>query len=100
MKVTEVNVRKMFDEGILKAVVSVTFDDCFVVHDIKVVDTGEKKMVVMPSVKTANGRFRDTVHPMTSEFRKHRRKGRDEDEAGGISKGGQIRTHSQLYNLK
>ena len=71
MKVTEVNVRKMFDEGILKAIVSVTFDDCFVVHDIKVVDTGEKKMVVMPSVKTADGRFRDTVHPMTSEFRKH-----------------------------
>lgn len=71
MKVTEVNVRKMFDEGILKAIVSVTFDDCFVVHDIKVVDTGEKKMVVMPSVKTADGRFRDTVHPMTSKFRKH-----------------------------
>jgi stage V sporulation protein G len=71
MKVTEVNVRKMFDEGVLKAIVSVTFDDCFAVHDIKVVDTGTKKMVVMPSVKTADGRFRDTVHPMTSEFRKH-----------------------------
>lgn len=71
MKVTEVNVRKVFDEGVLKAIVSVTFDDCFAVHDIKVVDTGEKKMVVMPSVKTADGRFRDTVHPMTSEFRKH-----------------------------
>lgn len=71
MKVTEVKVRKMFDEGVLKAIVSVTFDDCFAVHDIKVVDTGTKKLVVMPSVKTADGSFRDTVHPLTFEFRKY-----------------------------
>ena len=69
MKITELKVRKTFDEGVRKAVVTVVFDDCLAVHDIKVVDTGTKRMVVMPAVKTAEGRFRDTVHPMNSQFR-------------------------------
>ena len=69
MKITEVKVRKTFEEGPLKAVVSVTFDDCLVVHDIKLVNANGKTFVVMPSTKTTDGGYRDTVHPINAEFR-------------------------------
>ena len=69
MKITNVKVRKFFEEGPLKAVVSVTFEDCLAVHDIKVVEAGAKRFVVMPAVKSADGTYRDTVHPINSEFR-------------------------------
>jgi stage V sporulation protein G len=69
MKITNVKVRKIFEEGPLKAVVSVTFDDCFVVHDIKVVEASNKRFVVMPSVKTVDNSYRDIAHPVGSEFR-------------------------------
>ena len=69
MKITEVRVRKLFNEGPLKAVVSVTFDNCLAVHDIKVVEANSKTFVVMPSVKNSDGTYRDTVHPINSEFR-------------------------------
>lgn len=69
MKITSVKVRKIFEEGPLKAVVSVTFDDCFVVHDVKVVEASDKRFVVMPSVKTADNSYRDIAHPVGAEFR-------------------------------
>ena len=53
----------------MKAVVSVTFDDCLAVHDIKVINAGERFFVVMPSRKNPDGSYRDVVHPINSEFR-------------------------------
>ena len=70
MVITDVKIRKIFEEeGPLKAVASVVFDDCLAVHDIKVIEARDKQFVVMPTVKMANGTYRDTVHPMTSELR-------------------------------
>ena len=66
MQITDVRVRKVAKEGKLKAVVSITMDDEFVVHDIKVIE-GEKGMfIAMPSKPTANGEHRDTAHPINS----------------------------------
>lgn len=69
MKITDVKIRKTFEEGPLKAVASVTFDDCFAVHDVKVIEAKEKTFVIMPSTKLADGTYRDIVHPINSEFR-------------------------------
>ena len=69
MKITGVKVRKLFPEGPMKAVVSVTFDDCLAVHDVKVINAGERFFVVMPSRKKSDGTFRDIVHPINSDFR-------------------------------
>ena len=69
MKITDVKVRKFFDEGPMKAVVSVTFDDCLAVHDIKVIYARDRYFIVMPSRKNPDGTYRDIVHPINSEFR-------------------------------
>lgn len=69
MKITNVKVRKLFDEGPMKAVVSVTLDDCFAVHDIKVIEVKDKTFIVMPSVKKEDGTYRDIAHPIGIEFR-------------------------------
>ena len=61
--------RKVSQEGKMKAVVSVTFDDCFVVHDIKVIEGKEKLFAAMPSRKAADDAYRDIVHPITTEMR-------------------------------
>lgn len=69
MQITDVRVRKITKEGKMKAVVSITLDDEFVVHDIKVIE-GEKGMfIAMPSKPTANGEHRDTAHPINSTTR-------------------------------
>ena len=69
MQITDVRVRKVAKEGKLKAVVSITMDDEFVVHDIKVIE-GEKGMfIAMPSKKTLDGDYRDTAHPINSGTR-------------------------------
>lgn len=69
MQITDVRVRKITKEGKMKAVVSITLDDEFVVHDIKVIE-GEKGMfIAMPSKPTANGEHRDTAHPINSATR-------------------------------
>ena len=70
MQITEVKVRKLFEEGPLKAVASVTLDNCFVVHDVKVVEAKDKLFIVMPATKTKEGVYRDTVHPVNASFRK------------------------------
>jgi stage V sporulation protein G len=69
MQVTDIKIRKFFDEGPMKAVVSVTFDDCLAVHDIKVIYARERYFIVMPSRKNPDGTYRDIVHPINSEFR-------------------------------
>ena len=69
MQITDVKVRKLFDEGPMKAVVSVTFDDALAVHDIKVIYARDRYFIVMPSRKNADGSYRDIVHPINAEFR-------------------------------
>lgn len=69
MEITDIRIRRMNREGKMKAVVSVTFDNSFVVHDIKVIESQEKLFVAMPSRKTANGEFKDIAHPINSESR-------------------------------
>ena len=69
MQITDVRVRKITKEGKMRAVVSITLDDVFVVHDIKVIE-GEKGMfIAMPSKKASDGEYRDIAHPINSETR-------------------------------
>ncbi len=69
MEITDIRVRKINSEGRMKAVVSVTFDGSFVVHDIKVIEGQEKLFVAMPSRKTPEGEFKDIAHPINAETR-------------------------------
>jgi stage V sporulation protein G len=64
-----VRVRKIAKEGKMKAIVSVTLDDEFVVHDIKVIEGEKGLFIAMPSRKTADGEYRDIAHPINSETR-------------------------------
>lgn len=70
MIITDINVRKLYDKDKLLAVVSVTFDNSFVVHDVKVIKGLEKVFVAMPSKRNADGRFSDVAHPVTRELRR------------------------------
>ncbi len=70
MEITDVKIRKIMSDGRLRAVVSVTIDDMFAVHDIKVVQGDERLFVAMPSRKDENGVFRDIVHPISASARK------------------------------
>ena len=69
MNITDVRVRKVNDEGKMKAVVSITFDEEFVVHDIKVIEGQNGLFIAMPSRKMGEGDFRDIAHPLRSETR-------------------------------
>ncbi len=69
MNVTDVRVRKINQDGKMKAIVSVTLDDSFVIHDVKVVEGQNGLFVAMPSRKTPDGEFRDIAHPITSSAR-------------------------------
>ncbi|MBQ5491274.1 MAG: septation regulator SpoVG [Treponema sp.] len=69
MKVTEVRIRKVEDEGKLKAYVTITFDECFVVHNIKIIEGKSGPFIAMPSRKTATGEYKDIAHPVSPEFR-------------------------------
>ncbi|MFA5880921.1 MAG: septation regulator SpoVG [Eubacteriales bacterium] len=69
MNVTDVRVRKINLDGKMKAIVSVTLDDAFVIHDVKVVEGQNGLFVAMPSRKTPEGEFRDIAHPITSSAR-------------------------------
>ena len=69
MVITDIKVRKLFDEGPMKAIVSVTFDGQLAVHDIKVINARDKFFIVMPSRKNADNTYRDIVHPINAQFR-------------------------------
>lgn len=69
MKITDVRVRKITKEGKMKAVVSITIDDVFVVHDIKVIEGEKGLFIAMPSKKALDGEYRDIAHPINSETR-------------------------------
>ncbi|MFZ3100939.1 MAG: septation regulator SpoVG [Desulfitobacteriaceae bacterium] len=69
MDITDVRIRKVNVEGKMKAVVSVTIDNAFVVHDVKVVEGTNGLFVAMPSRKTPEGEFRDIAHPISSAAR-------------------------------
>ena len=69
MQITDVRVRKVTKEGKMKAVVSITIDNEFVVHDIKVIDGEKGLFIAMPSRKAADGEYRDIAHPINSNTR-------------------------------
>ena len=69
MKITDVRIRKIAKEGKMKAIVSITLDDEFVVHDIKVIEGEKGLFIAMPSRKTSNGEYRDIAHPINSQTR-------------------------------
>ena len=69
MQITDVRIRKVIKEGKMKAVASITIDDEFVVHDIRIIE-GEKGLIIaMPSLKSTEGEYRDIAHPINSETR-------------------------------
>lgn len=69
MQITDVRVRKVTKEGKMKAVVSITLDNEFVVHDIKVIEGEKGLFIAMPSRKAADGEYRHIAHPINSETR-------------------------------
>ena len=69
MRITDVRVRKMTQDSKMKAVVSITIDDEFVVHDIKVIEGEKGLFIAMPSKKANDGEYRDIAHPINSDTR-------------------------------
>lgn len=69
MEITDIRIRKVEAEGKLKAYVTVTFDDSFVVHNVKVIEGDSGVFIAMPSRKTRKGEFKDVAHPINTEFR-------------------------------
>jgi len=98
MEVTEVRLRRVSTEGRMRAIASITFDQEFVVHDIRVIDGNSGLFVAMPSKRTPDGEFRDIAHPINSNTRakiqdavleEYRREGQEESkidyEEAGVS---------------
>ncbi len=69
MNITDMKIRKIHEDGRMRAVVSVTFDDSLVVHDIKVIEGPDRYFLAMPSRKMADGTYRDIVHPINGQVR-------------------------------
>lgn len=69
MEITDIRVRKVEADGKLRAYVTVTFDDCFVVHNVKVIEGKSGTFIAMPSRKTKTGEYKDVAHPINSDFR-------------------------------
>ena len=69
MNITDIRIRRLEGSGKMKAIVSITIDDEFVLHDIKVVDGEKGLFIAMPSKKTADGEYRDIAHPINSATR-------------------------------
>lgn len=69
MEITDIRIKKVSSEGKMKAVASVTFDNAFAVHDVKVIEGPEKLFVAMPSRRTPDGEYRDIAHPINSDMR-------------------------------
>lgn len=69
MQITDIRIRRISKEGKMKVVVSITFDNAFVVHDIKIIEGEKGLFIAMPSRKAADGEYRDIAHPINSETR-------------------------------
>jgi stage V sporulation protein G len=69
MEITDIRIRRVTTEGKLKAYVTVTFDDCFVVHNVKIIEGKNGVFIAMPSRKTRNGEYKDIAHPIRPDFR-------------------------------
>ena len=69
MEITDIRIRQIAETGKMKAVVSVTFDNCFVVHDIKISEGQDKLFIAMPSRKTPENEYKDIAHPINMEMR-------------------------------
>jgi stage V sporulation protein G len=69
MQITDIRVRKVAGEGKLKAYVTITFDNCFVVHNVKIIEGKTGVFIAMPSRKTRAGDYKDVAHPITPDFR-------------------------------
>ena len=69
MEITDIRIKNVDSEGKMKAVASVTFDNAFAVHDVKVIEGPEKLFVAMPSRRTPDGEYRDIAHPINSDMR-------------------------------
>jgi len=69
MQITELRIRKVEDEGKLRAYVTVTFDNCFVIHNVKIIEGKSGLFIAMPSRKTSTGEYKDVAHPISPEFR-------------------------------
>ena len=69
MKITDVRVRKIESDSKMRAVASITIDDEFVIHDIKIIDGDKGLFIAMPSRKAGDGEYRDIAHPISSEVR-------------------------------
>ena len=69
MQIIDIRIRRIAKEGKMKAVVSITFDNAFVVHDIKIIEGEKGLFIAMPSRKAADGEYRDIAHPINSETR-------------------------------
>ncbi len=69
MEITELRIRKVSDGSKLRAYVTVTFDDCFVVHNVKIIEGNSGLFIAMPSRKTSSGEYKDVVHPINPDFR-------------------------------
>ncbi|MCL2205842.1 MAG: septation regulator SpoVG [Treponema sp.] len=69
MEITDIRVRKVSGEGKLKAYVTITFDDCFVIHNVKIIEGKSGVFIAMPSRKTRVGEYKDVAHPISPEFR-------------------------------
>ena len=89
MQVTELRIRKVTSEGKLKAYVTVTFDNCFVVHNVKIIEGKDGLFSAMPSKKTSTGEYKDVAHPISPEFRTElQNKILDEYNAGHVIESG------------
>lgn len=71
MNITDVRIKKFNGENRLKAIAAITIDDCFVVHELRVIDGKDGLFVAMPSRKMPNGEFKDVAHPINQETRNH-----------------------------
>lgn len=69
MEITDIRIKRVATDSKMKAVVSVTFDNAFVVHDIKIIEGQDKLFTAMPSRKTPEGEYKDIAHPINSEMR-------------------------------
>jgi len=69
VEITDIRIRKVPDDGKLKAYVTITFDDCFVVHNVKIIKGNTGIFIAMPSRKTKTGEYKDVAHPIHPEFR-------------------------------